>query len=144
MTITVRNQDIPKLSCVLYVMQDVSATEHKRMWAQDRLWNITQRITGIPGSGGIPSGFEKNFADIVELEEKYEAECGTFIQELKEAEEILNRMENRQMRTFVTMKYVLHIPDKKIMRELNMGRRRLEMMRRAVENAESMEKVQWE
>ena len=62
--VKVRNRDIILLSRVLYTMQDVSATEQKRMWQQDRLWNITQKITGMPGGHGEPKGLDASFAAI--------------------------------------------------------------------------------
>jgi len=143
MTIKVRNQDIPILANVLTMMQGVSATEQIRLWQQDRLWNMTQKITGLPGGGGIPGGYEKNFAAIGEIEERYAAQCEEYTKALQEAEAILNAIPSQTMRVFVTLKYVMDIPDKKIMRELNIGRRRLETMRRAVESAERMDKVKW-
>ena len=141
--VKIRNRDIPLLSRVLYIMQGVSATEQIRQWQQDRLWNITQKITGLPGGGGVPGGYEKNFSAIGEIEEKYAAQCDEYTQEMREAEDILNAITSETMRIFVMMKYVLHVPDRRIMRELNIGRRRMETMTRVVENAESMEKVKW-
>lgn len=141
--VKIRNRDIHLLSVVLYTMQDVSATEQKRMWQQDRLWNMTQRITGLPGGSHVPSGYDANFAEIGEIEEKYAEELDKYTEELAAAERILNSIKSRTMRTFVTMKYVLHMPDKAIMRELNIRRWRYESMREAVEDAESMDKVRW-
>lgn len=141
--VKIRNRDIPLLSRVLYTMQDVSATEQKRQWQQDRLWSMTQRITGMPGGGGATCGYEKNFAAIGEIEEQYAAQCDEYTKELQKTEDILNAIPSRTMRTFVTMKYVLHMPDKKIMRELNIRRWKLDKMSRAIEEAESMEKVIW-
>lgn len=139
----VRNRDIPPLSRVLYMMQGVSATEQIRQWQQDRLWNITQKITGLPGGGGVPGGYEKNFAAIGEIEEKYAAQCNEYTEEMQEAEKILNAIASPTMRTFVMMKYVLHIPDRKIMRELNIRRWKLDKMSKAIEEAESMDQVTW-
>ena len=69
--VRVRNKDIIILSRVLYAMQDVSTTEQKRAWQQDRLWNITQKITGMPSGRGEPSGLDHTFAAISEIEERY-------------------------------------------------------------------------
>jgi len=134
----VKNQDIIRLSRVLYAMQDVSVTEQKRMWQQDRLWNITQRLTGMPGGRGVPSGFDKTFAAIGEIEERYERECAEYVKELKRAEEILNGISSSTMRTFVTMRYVLGMTNKEIMARLNMKRHRYENLCRMIEDAPDM------
>ena len=139
----VRNRDIIPLSRVLYTMQDVSATEQKRMWAQDRLWNITQKITGMPGGHGEPKGLDASFAAIGEIEEKYESECAEYTKELKEAEAILNAIPSRTMRTFVTMRYLLDMSRKEIMARLNLKRWRYEEMCETIEQAEDMAHVDW-
>ena len=136
--VTVKNKDIILLSRVLYAMQDVSATEQMRMWQQDRLWNITQRLTGMPGGHGQPSGLERSFAEIGEIEERYEKECAAYVKELKRAEEILNGISSRTMRTFVTMRYVLGMSNKEIMARLNMKRHRYESLCRMIEDAPDM------
>lgn len=141
--VKIRNRDIPLLSRVLYIMQGVSATEQIRQWQQDRLWNITQKITGLPGGGGVPGGYEKNFSAIGEIEEKYATQCDEYTQEMQEAEAVLNAIKSETMRIFVMMKYVLHIPDRRIMRELNIRRWKLDKISRAIEEAESMDKVVW-
>lgn len=141
--VKIRNRDIPLLSRVLYIMQGVSATEQIRQWQQDRLWNITQKITGLPGGGGVPGGYEKNFSAIGEIEERFASQCDEYTQEMQEAEAVLNAITSETMRIFVIMKYVLHIPDRRIMRELNIRRWKLDKMSRAIEEAESMDKVVW-
>ena len=141
--VRIRNEDVLLLSRVLYTMQDVSATEEKRMWQQDRLWNVTRRITGMPGGQGEPSGLDRHFAEIVEIEEQYEKELAEYCETLRRAEGILNAIPNRTMRTFVTMMYVLDIPHNEIMTRLNMRRRTFEGLRRAIEQAKDMKSVIW-
>ena len=141
--IMVKNRDIITLSRVLYTMQDVSATEEKRMWQQDRLWHMTQKLTGMPSGHGQDGGLERIFTDICEMEEKYEAECRAYMRELKEAERIINGIKSRTMRTFVTMKYVLDMSDREIMARLNLKRWKYTRMREIVENAENMASVHW-
>lgn len=136
--VTVKNRDILLLSRVLYAMQDVSATERKRMWQQDRLWNITQRLTGMPGGRGEASGLDRSFAEISAIEERYENECAEYVQELKRAEDILNSIPSRTMRTFVTMRYVLGMANREIMERLNMKRFRYEGLCRMIEDAPDM------
>lgn len=140
----IRNRDIMLLARVLYTMQDVRATERKRLWQQDRLWNITQKITGMPGGGGKAGGLEDHFGEIAEMEERYAAECAQYIRELKQAEAILNGIENRELRTFVTLKYVMNTPNAEIMSQLNMGRRAFERATRSIEQAQDMAHVRWD
>ena len=142
-TKTIRNRDIPKLTRVLYAMQDVSVTERRRLWLQERLWNMTARLTGMPGGGGDPKGYEENFAEICEMEEKYAAECAEFMRELKEAEEILNGIESGNLRTFVSMKYVMGMNRGVILRELNLKRGEYNGISSAIEQAESMKDARW-
>ena len=139
----IRNGDILILNRVLYTMQAISATEEKRMWQQDRLWHITRTITGMPGGGGEDGGYEKHFAAIGEIEEKYERELSEYDKELHEAEAVLNAIPSRELRTFVTMLYVLHIPQREIMAGLNMRRKTFEGLRRSIEQAISMKSVIW-
>lgn len=141
--IPVRNRDIPMLSRVLYIMQAVSSTEQKRMWLQDRLWNMTQRITGMPGGGGEPKGLDAPFAAIGETEEAYGQECAEWMAELKRAEDILNGIPSETMRVFVTMRYLLDMSRKEIMGRLNLKRWRYEEMCQAIEQAEDMQSVVW-
>lgn len=136
--VTVKNRDIITLSRVLYAMLDVSATEKKRLWAQDRLWNMTQKLTGMPGGHSEPSGLDRSFAAISDIEERYERECAGFVNELKRAEEILNAIPNPNMRTFVTARYVLGMGNKEIMARLNMKRFRYESLCRMIEAAPDM------
>jgi len=136
--VRVKNKDIIKLSRVLYAMQDVSTTEQKRIWQQDRLWNITQKITGMPSGRGGPSGLDHSFAAISEIEERYKEECAKYVQELKEAEDLLNSIPSRTMRTFVTMRYVLGMTNSEIMKRLNLKRFRYERLCRMIEEAPDM------
>lgn len=141
--IPVKNRDIPMLSRVLYVMQAVSSTEQKRMRLQDRLWNMTQHITGLPGGGGEPKGLDATFAAIGETEEAYGQECAEWMAELKQAEDILNGIPSETMRVFVTMRYLLDMSRKEIMGQLNLKRWRYEEMCQAIEQAEDMGSVVW-
>ena len=137
--VTVKNKDIILLSRVLYAMQDVSATEQKRLWQQERLWNITQKLTGMPKGRGETGGIDRSFAAIGEIEERYERECEAYVRELKRAEDILNAISSPTMRTFVTMRYVLGMGNKEIMTRLNLKRYRYESLCRLIEDAPDME-----
>lgn len=142
-SVRVKNRDIPKLARVLWAIQDVKATERKRMWMQDRLWNITQKITGMPGSGGGPKGLEANFAEISEMEEKYDAECARFVREVQEAEAILLGIESPAMRTFCQLRYVMDMSRTDIMKELNLSRWKYNEICSRIEQAQDMAHVEW-
>ena len=142
-TRAIRNQDIITLSNVLYAMQDVSMTEQKRMWLQDRLFSMSQRITGMPGGGGPKGGMEEKFAIIDELEEKYTKENDAFLQELHKAEEILNSIKSRKMRTFVMKKYVFGSSNAEIQNDFSLKRRKYEQICKAIEQAPDMAHVKW-
>lgn len=139
----IRNRDIVTLSNVLYAMQDVSMTEERRMWLQDRLTSMSQQITGMPRGGGPTGGMEEKFAIIDELEEKYAKENSAFLEELRKAETILNSIGSRKMRTFVVMRYVMGIGNAEIQEKLCMKRRRFEQLCKLIEQAPNMGKVKW-
>lgn len=143
-TRTIRNRDIITLSRVLYTMQDVCCTEQKRLWLQDRLWSMTQRITGMPGGPGEPKGIDDKMASIGEMEEKYGKELEGYLKELQEAEDILNGIESRTLRIFVMLKYLFDLTDAEIQNRLNMKRRRFEQARKAIEQAPDMAHVAWD
>lgn len=142
-TKTIRNRDIILLSQIRYMIQDVSMTEQKRQWMQDRLFAMSQHITGMPGGGSQPAGLEEPLAAIGELEEKYAKECREYLRDLNRAEQILNHIKSRSLRTFVMMRYVFGIGNNEIMKRLNVKRRRFEQACKAIEQAPDMEHVVW-
>lgn len=142
-TRTIRNRDIILLSHILNMIQDVGLTEQKRLWMQDRLFSMSQHITGMPGGGERPAGLEEPLAAIWELEEKYAKECREYLRDISRAEQILNHIQCRSMRTFVMMRYVFNLGNTEIMKRLNMKRRRFEQACKAIEQAPDMEHVVW-
>ena len=142
--VVVRNRDIPLLTEILYIMQEVKLLEEQRDWQHDRLTHITQHLTGMPGGGGQVHGYEDAFARLSELDEEHENRCVEYSQQLKQAQKILNGISSRSMRVFVLMKYVFDVPDTEIREELNMTRRYFEKARRAVEEAPDMAHVKWQ
>ena len=139
----VRNRDIPKLMRVRWALMDVEAAERRRDWLQDRLFNITQKITGMPGGGRRIRGIDADLADIEEHEAAYSDMLKKFLLELDEAERILKGIRYPNLRSFVVMKYVMDRSDREIMGRMRLGRRAVEDMRRRVEEAESMADVEW-
>lgn len=142
--IEVRNRDIPALSEVLYIMQDVCQIERRREWQHDRMTHITQRLTGMPGGGALPKGFDDALSLLSEIDDEHEKLCKAYVRQLRRAQRILNGIQSLTMRTFVLMKYVMDVPDAEIRNELNMTRRGFDRARRAVEDAPSMASVKWQ
>ena len=141
--VVIRNRDIPLLADVLPIMQEICQIEQWRDWQRDRMLNITQHLTGMPGGGGTPKGLDEAFALLSELDEEHEQRCKDYVRQLKAAQKILNGIESRSMRAFITMKYVMDVPDAQIREELNMTRTGFNRARRCVESAECMTMVKW-
>lgn len=141
--VKVKNRDIPILSRVLFIMQDVVGTERKEEWQRGRLFNRTQHISGMPGGGSLPKGLDEPLAELSELADISREEIARYNKELKEAESILNAIQSQTMRTFVMMKYMLDIPNIKIMEELSMSKWRFEQARRCIEEAPDMAHADW-
>lgn len=140
----VRNRDILLLSEVVGIMQAVRRIEELRGWQRDRMVNITQHFSGMPGgSGGVPKGFDEAFARLAELDEQHEQKCMEYVKQLKAAQRILNSIPSPTMRVFVTLKYVMNMPDREIREQLNMTRWGYDQARRCVEEAEDMASVVW-
>lgn len=140
----IRNKDIPLLTNVLCIMQDIRLIEQRREWQRDRMVNISQHLTGMPGGGGMPSGLDGAFAALSELDLEHERRCKEYMRQLRKAQKILNSIESRTMRTFVEMKYVMDVSDTEIRKELNMSKRGFYRARAAVENAPCMAAVKWQ
>lgn len=141
--ITVCNRDIPILADVLCIMQEVSALEKHRDWQRDRMYSITQHLTGMPGAKGAAKGFDEAFALLSEIDEEHKEKCKEYVRKLRKAQRILNGIESQSMRSFVVMKYVMDVPDVEIRKELNMTRRGFDRARRSVEEADCMASVKW-
>lgn len=142
-TILIRNKDIPLLADVLPIMQIVCQIERQRDWQHDRMGNITQHLSGMPGGGGVPKGLDEAFALLSELDEEQESLCKDYVRQLKAAQKILNNIESQSMRAFVLMKYVMNVSDTEIQQELNMTRTGFSRARRCVESASCMADVKW-
>lgn len=138
----IRNRDVILMSRVLGAMQDIRSAEEIRMKLQDRLWNITRHITGMPGGRGEPKGLDESFAAISEIEERYTQKIEALTRDLREAEDILRTLPE-SMQTFVVARYILALPDAEIQARLNIGRWRYEKLCERVEQAERMAEVDW-
>ena len=81
---------------------------------------------------------------ISELEEQQAKQTKEYADQLKKAQQILNSIASRTLRTFVMMKYMFETPDTEIRRELNMTRRSFDQARKCVEDAPDMASVRWQ
>lgn len=142
--ITVRNRDIPALSEVLGVMQTISKLEARREWQRERLYHITQKLTGMPGGGGNPKGLDDAVSMLDEIDREHGRECVEYVHQLRRAQRILNGIESPSMRTFVLMKYIMGCGAKEIRQELNMTEWGYRRACRCVEDAENMGTVKWQ
>lgn len=139
----IKNRDIPLLSRVLYIMQEVCSLEKRIVWQHDRLYGITAHVTGMPSGKGTPSGLDAAFAAISELSDEYREKVQSYIRELKNAERILNAIPSLTMRAFVIMLYVDGMSAEQVKRELNLTDWNFRRARDSIEQAEDMQSVKW-
>ena len=139
----VRNQDIPLLTQIFYILKEAESVERRGEWTYERLFNITRRMTGMPIGGGNAPGMDGTLAEVEELNRIYGDRLQECVKALKDAERILNGIESQTMRTFVQMYYIDDISKAEIMRELNMTEWKFNKARENIESAENMKKVVW-
>ena len=139
----VRNQDIPLLTQIFYILKEAESVERRGEWTYERLFNITRRMTGMPIGGGNAPGMDGTLAEVEELNRIYGDRLQECVKALKDAERILNGIESQTMRTSVQMYYIDDISKAEIMRELNMTEWKFNKARENIENAENMKKVVW-
>lgn len=142
-TIIVKNKDIPILANVFAVMQLVNRSEATLNWQHDKILNISQHITGMPGGGSLPEGLDSALASLQEAGEIHEDNVRQYLHELHAAERILNGIESRTMRAFVVMRYCMNMSDAEIRRDLNMSEYGVARAKKAVEEAKNMASVVW-
>lgn len=140
----IKNRDILRLSNVLYAMQDVVSLEQRRAWQHDRMFSLTQNLSGMPGGKGKASGFDSLYAAVAKLDEEQRLQIAAYMQELYKAEQIINGIQSRTMRTFVLMMYVDCLPPETVREELNMTEWGFRKARESVENASDMQQVAWQ
>ena len=101
--VRVRNADIPLLSNILNIMRRVEALEERREWQRERMFKITQHLTGMPGGGGGAKGLDDVFSMLSEIDEEHETECREYVAAVQKARAVLNSIKSQGMRTFVEM-----------------------------------------
>lgn len=138
-----KNQDIDILTRIFWTMQDIKSLQHRSEFHDEQLYSITRRLTGMPGGGGMPHGFDSLIGELEEINQAYGKQVEAYVADLRKAEKILNGIENPNMKTFVRMLYVDQIAQAEIMRELEMTEYQFDKARKSIEEAESMKKVRW-
>lgn len=140
----VRNRDIPTLARVLCLMQEIEQLEKLREWQRDRMHCLSQHLSGMPRGGGMPKGIDEGIAALDSIDREHKKKCVEYAKQLREAQKLVARIESANMRTFVTMKYIMDIPEAQIMKKLGWSRRGIERARYCVENAPCMAAVKWQ
>lgn len=140
--IVVQNADIIVLQRIFYAMQDVCAMEDRCQWEEDRLFHITQHLSHTSG-GGEKKGLDDGIISRMEAKDNYRSQLRQYQAELEEAEKILSSIKNPNMRTFVTLLYVLMLPGEEVRKRLNMTEYGFKKARKAIEDAESMQTAEW-
>ena len=141
--IEVNNADILVLQRVFYAMQDVCITEERCQWEEDRMFSISQRLTGMGGGKGVPRGLESGLAAIEQADKKHRSSLKKYQSELEAADRILSGIENPNMRTFVILLYVMMLPGEEVRKRLNMTEYGFKRARRLIEEAENMAQAEW-
>ncbi|MCE5343335.1 MAG: DUF1492 domain-containing protein, partial [Eubacteriales bacterium] len=139
----IRNKDIPLLRRVVAAMQEVCLGEERIQWLHDRMTFITQRFSQTPGCGGQPMGFDSALASLDDMSDAHRKKVKDCLRELQQAERIINDIPNPNMRTFVTMLYMMELPPAQVRSELNMSKWKYQHVRETVERARDMKSVRW-
>lgn len=139
----IKNRDIPVLSRVFYTMQEIVSIEQRCAWQRDRIFSITQNLSGMPRGGGNKGGIDNALVAIETLQERQRLMMCTYVRELRKVEHILNSIESLSMRAFVTLMYVDQLPHISVRGELGMTEYGFNRARDAVESAVSMQHVVW-
>lgn len=141
--IHVKNRDIPLLADTWRIMQDAVIAERNCEWQHDRMVNISQHLTGMPGGDGMPKGIDNVFAQLSEKESQSKEACKAYLEQLKVIEDIMNTIPSENMRTFVQLKYIMNRSDVEIRNALNISRRDYDKKRKLIEDASCMAEVEW-
>ena len=139
-----RNRDIATLQRVLALMAEAEKLEERRAWERARLTSARgQRLTGMPGGGGVPQGIDAALSRLSDLEEEHGEKLNMYVAAMKAAEKILNGIEDEDMRAFVLLRYVFGEEMAAVKAALNLTDWAARRAREAVEEADSMKGVKW-
>lgn len=139
----IRNRDVLLLTRIFYIMADIRSLQRRCEFHTEQLFSTTKRLTGMPGGGGLPHGFDSIIGELEEMNRDYIERINEYCRDLMRAEKTLNNIPHETMRTFVRMVYVDQLAQAEVLRELEMSEYQFDKARRAIEEAESMRKVDW-
>lgn len=139
----IRNRDLILLTRIFYVMADIRSLQRRSEFHTDQLTSTTKRLTGMPGGGGLPHGFDSILAELEEINRDYMERINEYCRDLLRAEKALNNIPHPTMRTFVRMVYVDQVAQAEVLRDLEMTEYQFDKARKAIEEAENMRKVEW-
>ena len=82
----VRNRDISTLQRVPALMAEAEKLEERRAWERARLTSARgQRLTGMPGGGGVPQGIDAALSRLSDLEEEHGEKLNGYVSAMKAA-----------------------------------------------------------
>ena len=137
----VRNRDVRKLTRIPGLMSEITRLEQQRAWQYDRMFSITQHLTGMPGGGNGDKGYDAAFAAISETDQKHGEQVTEYAREMNEAENILNSIEDTTVRAFAALMHLCGRSRNQTMRELCLTEWEFRRIKRAIENAPDMAHV---
>ena len=137
------NQELKTISQVYYTMQDILSVARRRDWVRESLFNVTQRLTGMPRSGGLPQGIDSGLARLDEMERAYTDALLGGVEELSEAQRILDSIGRMELRVFVQMLYLDGFSGAEVRRELGLSKWKFDKIRQNVESAERLSEAKW-
>lgn len=139
----IRNKDIPLICDIRAMMHEIESLEKRREWQHDRMYNITRRLTGMPGGRGLPRGLDAVLASLSEMDEEYADQIAEYTRRVQKAQRILRNIQNETMRAFVMAYYADGKSKTTIMREMRMTEWGFNRARDSIEQAANMQEVIW-
>lgn len=136
------NKDIQLLTALPALMTEIKALEERCAWQRDRLTSLTQHLSFTGGGGGHnPSGLDRAYALISELETEEEEKLIAYYRLFKEADAIIYGIKDLAMRAFVRSYYAEGKAKKEIMASLKLSEWDFRNARDMIEKAESMDEL---
>ena len=139
----VRNKDIPLLTQIFYIMQDIRSLQHRSEFNDEQLYSTTKRLTGMPGGGGLPHGFDSILVELEEVNREYGEKIAKYVKDLRKAEKILNGITDNRLYTFVRLVYVDQVAQAEAIRDMELTEYQFNKIRKNIEDAEDMQKAVW-
>ena len=139
----IRNRDIPLLTQIFYIMQDIRSLQHRSEFNDEQLYSTTKRLTGMPGGGGLPHGFDAILVELEEVNREYGEKIEKYVRDLKKAEKILNGITDNRVYTFVRLFYVDQVAQAEVIRDMELTEYQFNKIRKNIEDAETMQKAVW-